>query len=239
MTIVTANCTLTIFLMEHLAGAVNVAQRFFLRVFGEVGKALGLIRSSLQFQLSSQEAPAVRLSICAFAVLITLLGASQTMAQDTDPKSRVEIKMMVGASDFGFEESYPHLLVGAATRIRISRHWSVEPEFNYMRRHSNDEDFLFQPNVVYEFYPRGTRVVPYLIGGVGYVRHKSVFNGSNSVTGAPITYDSSYRTWSASAGGGLKIFISKHLFVAPEARVGREPTARATVSIGYVFPVND
>lgn len=182
----------------------------------------------------------MRLSICAAAVLITQLVASNVVAQDSGSQPRAEIKMSIGASDFGTDDkSYPHLVVGAATRIRISRHWSIEPEFNYMVRSANDKDYVFQPNVVYEFDKIENRVVPYLIGGVGVIRHRSVFQGSDFVTGTPVTYDTSYTTWSASAGGGLKIFISKHLFVAPEARLGREPTARATVSIGYVFPVQD
>jgi hypothetical protein len=37
----------------------------------------------------------------------------------------------------------------------------------------------------------------------------------------------------------MKVFVTKNLFIAPEARLGREPTARATVSIGYTFPVQD
>lgn len=180
----------------------------------------------------------MRFSICMSAVLLTLLVSSHGIAQESHPKA--EIKMIVGASDFGDEDrSYPHLVVGVATRIHLSRHWAIEPEFNYMRRSPNDQDFVFQPNVVYEFIKRGERVVPYLIGGVGVIRHKSVFHGSDFVTGAPVTYDTSYTTWSASAGAGLKVFVSKHLFVAPEARLGTQPTARASVSIGYVFPVED
>ena len=81
--------------------------------------------------------------------------------------------------------------------------------------------------------------MPYLIGGVGVIRHKGVFRDTDFVTGTPVTFDTSYTTWSASAGGGVKVFVSKHLFIAPEARLGREPTARATVSIGYVFPVQE
>jgi len=148
--------------------------------------------------------------------------------------------MIVGASDFGDEdESYPHLVLGTAIRIPISRHWSIQPEFNYMRRSANDQDYVAQQNVVYEFNRLGDRVVPYLIGGVGVVRHKSVFHGSDFVTSAPVTFDTSYTTWSASAGGGLKVFLSKRLFIAPEARLGRQPTAGAQISIGYVFPAQD
>jgi outer membrane protein with beta-barrel domain len=180
----------------------------------------------------------VRLSICASAVLCVLLGTSHVIAQESHP--RAEIKAIVGASDFGLDdEPYPHFVVGAATRVHIWRNWSVEPEFNFMRRSSNDHDYLFQPNVVYEFKTREKRVVPYLIGGVGVVHNKSVYRDTDFVTGAPVTIDTSYTTWTASAGAGLKIFLSKRLFIAPEARIGREPTARATVSIGYVFPVRD
>lgn len=182
----------------------------------------------------------MRLSICASAVLLTLLVASNVFAQDSGSQPKVEIKMIVGASDFGTDnESYPHFVVGTATKIHISRHWSIEPEYSYMRRSSNDQDHIFQPNVVYEFHPPSDRVVPYLIGGVGVIRHKSVYYGSDFVTGAPVTFDTSYTTWSANAGGGLKIFLSKHLFVAPEARLGLQPTVRAHISIGYVFPVRD
>jgi hypothetical protein len=108
-----------------------------------------------------------------------------------------------------------------------------------MRRSSNDEDYVVQPNVVYEFNTQGERLVPYLIGGVGFIRHKSVYRGSDFVTGAPVTYDTSYKTWSASAGAGLKVFVTKRLFIAPEARIGSQPTLRGNVSIGYVFPVRN
>ena len=182
----------------------------------------------------------MRLSLCTSAVLFTLLVTSHVVAQDSHSQPQAEIKMIVGASDFGDDnESYPHFVVGTAIRIHISRHWSIEPEFNYMRRSANDHDYVVQPSVVYEFNSLGHRVVPYLIGGVGVIRHKSVFHGSDFVSGAPVTFDTSYTTWSASAGGGLKVFLTKHLFVAPEARLGYQPTARANVSIGYVFPVQD
>ena len=173
----------------------------------------------------------MRLSICASAVLATLLITSHVAAQESQSsRPRAEIKMTFGASDF---------VAGAATRIRVWRNWSVEPEFSYMRRSSNDEDYIFQPNVVYEFHKRGERVVPYLIGGVGYIKHKSVYNDTNFVTGEPVSYDTSYTTWTANAGGGIKIFVSKNLFIAPEARLGIQPTVRATVSIGYTFPVRN
>ena len=180
----------------------------------------------------------MRLSIC--ASLFILLVTSHVVAQESSSRSRAEIKVIVGASDFGDDEvSYPHFVVGAATRIRLTRHWSIEPEVSYMRRSASDEDYIFQPNVVYEFNSFEERVVPYLIGGAGVMKHKGFYRTTDFVTGAPITVDTSYRTWTASAGAGLKIFVTKNLFIAPEARLGRAPTLRGTVSIGYVFPVRN
>jgi hypothetical protein len=168
------------------------------------------------------------------------LVASHVVAQDSSSRPQAEIKINVGASDFGDDnESYPHFVVGTAMRFHISRHWSIEPEFSYMRRSANDQDYIVQPNVVYEFNSHNDRVVPYLIGGVGVIHHKSVFRESDFVTGAPVTFDTSWTTWSVSGGAGLKVFVSKRVFVAPEARLGHQPTVQATVSIGYVFPVRD
>ena len=89
----------------------------------------------------------MKFSICVCVVLVAL-SATSVVAQDSDSTPRAEIKINVGASDFGFDdEPYPHFVVGAATRIHISRRWSIEPEFNFMRRSPNDHDYVFQPNL--------------------------------------------------------------------------------------------
>ena len=76
---------------------------------------------------------AVRLLIC--AALFSLCVASHVVAQDSSSRPKAEIKMIIGGPDFGTDnESYPHFVIGTATRIHISRHWSIEPEFSYMRR---------------------------------------------------------------------------------------------------------
>ena len=67
----------------------------------------------------------------------------------------------------------------------------------------------------------------YAIAGAGNLRNRSDFAGNG--------IDTSFTTWTASVGGGVKIFLTKRLFVAPEVSVGREPDVRATVSVGYLF----
>ena len=77
--------------------------------------------------------------------------------------------------------------------------------------------------------------MPYLVGGVGVIRHRGRYFGADFVTGVPQVYDTSFTTWTAGFGGGVKVFLTDRLFVAPDVRLGREPTARATVSLGYVL----
>lgn len=40
-------------------------------------------------------------------------------------------------------------------------------------------------------------------------------------------------SFSVGAGGGVRLFLTKRLFVAPEVRIGLLPFLRSTVSVGY------
>jgi hypothetical protein len=152
----------------------------------------------------------------------------------TAPKA--EIKLTVGAAGFGTDQgSIPHGLAGGSVRIYVTRRLSIEPEFLYLRNSPNDQDYIVQPNVAYDLTDPTKRFVPYLIGGVGVIHHRGRFFGVDFNTGQPRVFDTSFTGWTASGGGGVKIFLTKRLFIAPEGRVGREPSVRGTVSIGYVF----
>ena len=140
---------------------------------------------------------------------------------------------MFGASIFNDDSE--HIVVGGAVRAYVTKRFSIEPEFLYLRHSDNDEDHLIQPNVALDFTDPGKRFVAYGIAGLGVLHHKGRFVPRNFETGAPRVVDVSIRTWTASAGGGVKIFLTNRLFVSPEFRVGREPTVRATINVGYVF----
>lgn len=158
------------------------------------------------------------LAVC--AVLVACVS-SLSAQQLSSPK--VEGKVIFGTTTFG--EDIDHKAVGAALRVYVTKRLSIEPEYLYLRHSENDEDHLVQPNIAYDFGDPTKRLVFYAIGGVGVLKHKGSFFGA----------DNSFTTWTASAGGGLKIFVTDRLFVSPEVRVGREPTLRATVNVGYVF----
>lgn len=162
--------------------------------------------------------------------LATSLSAQQS-AELTPPK--VEAKVILGSAIFG--DDIEHKIVGGSVRVYLTERLSVEPEYLYLRHSDNDQDRLVQPNVAFDFTDPRKRFVAYGIAGVGVLQHDGRFFGNDFVTGAPVVFDTSFTTWTASVGAGVKIFATKRLFIAPELRVGREPGVRGTINVGYVF----
>jgi hypothetical protein len=170
------------------------------------------------------------LAVSAFLVAcVTPLSAQDQ--QLTSPK--VEAKVIFGSAIFG--EDLEHKLVGGAVRAYVTKRLSIEPEYLYLRRSKDDQDNLVQMNVAFDFTDPTKRFVPYGIAGAGVLHNKGRVFGSDFVTGTPFVREISFTTWTASAGGGVKIFLTKRLFVSPELRLGREPTVRASINVGYVF----
>ena len=162
--------------------------------------------------------------IIAAAALLLLCGFPAHAQQSDLTPPRVEVKASFGAAGFGDEIGIPHVVGGGAVRFYITRRLSVEPELLYMRRSADDQDYEFTPGVAYDLTDPTKKVVPYVAGGVGVFHHRGRFTSSTS--------------WSGGAGGGVKIYLTDRLFIAPDARigyVGQEPTMRGTVGIGYVI----
>jgi hypothetical protein len=65
--------------------------------------------------------------------------------------------------------------------------------------------------------------VPYLVVGGGLFQTRDKFVGE--------TFTSSEGAFTA--GGGVRVFLTDRLYVAPEFRGGWEPHFRLSVSIGY------
>jgi hypothetical protein len=160
------------------------------------------------------------------ALMLSSLITVPAQQYENLTRPKLEAKLVLGGASFG-DPSIPHGIVGGALRVYLTRRFSVEPELLYMRHDRHDEDYFVQVNAAYDFIDPRKRFVPYGIVGAGNFRNRSDFGGDG--------IDTSFRTWTASVGGGVKVFLTKRLFVAPEVRVGREPDARGTVSVGYVF----
>lgn len=166
----------------------------------------------------------------ALVACVTPLYAQEGQ-QLTPPK--VEGKLIFGSSIFN--EDLEHKVVGGSVRFYLTERVSIESEYLYMRDSDIDQDHLIQPNIAVDITDPTKRFVAYAIAGLGVLHHRGRFVRRDFETGAPSVVDVSINTWSASAGGGVKIFLTKRLFVSPEFRVGREPTVRATINVGYVF----
>jgi hypothetical protein len=177
----------------------------------------------------------LRLDQRLLAVVVFLMACVTPLcAQDQQlTRPKVEGKVIIGTAVFG--EDLQHTLVGGAVRVYVTKRFSIEPEYLYLRRSKDDQDHLGQINVAYDFTDPTKRFVPYVIGGAGVLHNRGRVFGADFETREPFVREIEFTTWTASAGGGVKIFLTDRLFVSPELRLGREPTFRATINVGYVF----
>ena len=165
--------------------------------------------------------------IIATTLLLCCAGYSAAQTQLLGPKA--EVRGTLGGSTFNDNE-IPHGVIGGSVRIYVSRRFSLEPEVMYMHHSENDQDIVFQPNVAVDLMKPSGKFVPYVIAGVGVIHHRGRFSGFDFTTGAPRTFDTSFTSWTASAGGGVKIFVTDKLFIAPEAR---RPRTRVKRNVQY------
>ncbi|HEY3026284.1 MAG TPA: hypothetical protein VGJ55_09070 [Pyrinomonadaceae bacterium] len=172
----------------------------------------------------------------ALALVLFCLVEANTQQDLSRPKA--EVKLGGGMSTFGgvVNDNYRHTVVAGSVRIYLYRRLSIEPEVMYMQRGDFDRDWVFTPHVAVDLLDSRGRIVPYAIAGVGVEHHRDQFTFDDFFNGnALVTRKVSVNVISANAGVGVKLFLTDRLFVAPDIRVGHEPSFRATVSVGYVF----
>jgi len=156
-----------------------------------------------------------RISIAAFG--LALAAAMPAMGQTS--ASRGAVRVTVGYSMQYLDEPW-HPAIGGSVRFRVSRRFSVEPEF-MSSRGPRFKQWTFIPNVVFDLRDPSEKVTPYVIGGVGYFGELD----------KSINYKRSEMAWSG--GFGARVRLAGGLFVSPEFRLGH--ITRAAVGIGYQF----
>jgi opacity protein-like surface antigen len=159
------------------------------------------------------------LTVCFF--LLTSIAA----AQDGVSSNKHDVKVIAGASAFLDEDiPFDHLVIGGAFSFHMTERLSVEPQMLYMNGPDSDRDLVLMGNVFYEL-AAGNRYSIYVVGGAGILNHKRRFGTStfsaNEVTG--------------NGGLGVKVFLTKNVFIAPEFRFGWEPFMTAQAAFGYSF----
>jgi len=150
-------------------------------------------------------------------LLCPLSGYAQTMPPP-------EAKAVVGYSRVFLDEP-GHFTVGGSLRFYLTGRFGLEPELVFMRG-SDFEEWAFVPNLIYHLSDPRSRVSPYLIGGVGFLRcrQKSINFSTNE--------------WTVSGGLGVRLSLTKRLFISPEARLGAHAFPRVTLGIGVSLSGN-
>ena len=156
-----------------------------------------------------------------FPLIVTLLAAPGLAAAQDLPRRVFEVSG--GFAGFVDESIIPHGSIGAAVRWDLARHLSIGPEFIYMRESSRDQDLFLTVKVVSDF--RRTRAIaPYVVADGGLLINRSTF-----LHASPFWW----KGGAVSGGGGVRIKVTRRVFVAPEMRIGWEPHIRFTAIVGW------
>ena len=187
-----------------------------------------IFSKSLDQRLGAARKYILAIGVVLAACITPLVAQGQQL---TRPK--IEAKAIWGGVVFGEDDD--HKTVGASVRVYVTKRLSVEPEYLYLWHGENDQDQLGALNVAWDFTDPSERAVVYGIAGGGVLHHKGRFVDTDFTGTTTRVFDTSFTTWTASVGGGVKVFLTDRLFISPEVRVGRQPTFRATINVGYVF----
>ena len=95
---------------------------------------------------------------------------------------------------------------------------------------------LVTPVVEFEFSP-GKRFNPYLVIGGGYTKYRALEPNALHFFDPSLPEFEWRKEGGINLTGGLgvRLFMTKHFFVAPELRIGLVPLLRSTVALGYAF----
>jgi Outer membrane protein beta-barrel domain len=172
----------------------------------------------------------VRIVILFACFMLWTFLARSSVAQDL-PRSALEFS--TGWAGFVDNATIHHAVFGGAARYYLTPRISVGPEFSYLVGPDDDRDLIrdliLTGNLIFDVLRpidnRPRRITPYLLAGGGYFQHRNVFSG---------------RKFTASegaftAGGGVRLFLTRSFYIAPEWRLGWELHQRLTITIGMLL----
>ena len=142
----------------------------------------------------------------------------------------------------GLDDVSPHAWLGGAT-ITGPAGSQVRGgvEFLHANMYGKYQNYktqalLVNPVIEYEFSPH-RRISPYLVVGVGFTLYRALIPNPEhhfDPTLPELKWDYQ-RNINFTGGLGLRLFLGKSFFVAPEVRIGLVPMFRSTVGVGYAF----
>ncbi len=175
-------------------------------------------------------------------VLLGLVTASILLQQPIHAQPRrVDLRAHWGHT-YGLEDTPPQAWVGGGSvtaavgpRLRLGvevLHANLFGKHHQYKRRA----ILVTPVAEYEFLP-GSRFNPYMVVGLGYTRYRTLEPNPRHFfdPSLPEFYWRKQGSINLSSGLGVRLFLTKHLFLAPEVRIGLAPVLRSTVSVGFTF----
>jgi hypothetical protein len=144
------------------------------------------------------------------------------------------IEVVVGRSGFIDEVWDYFTTIGGGVRWFVGPRLAIGPEVAYLTGEFDSLEashLSVTGNVTFDFLREGNqrRVVPYVVGGGGYLRQRTLVGRGPGTPGLQ-PFTSSEGT--VSAGLGARVALGSWVFVAPEFRLGWEPETRIAVIVG-------
>lgn len=165
-------------------------------------------------------------------IAIAAPAAAQVAPAAAQVKPSPIIEVAGGASGFVDEVWDFFTTVGAGVRIFLTPRVAVGPEALYMIGADETSNLTLTANVTFDLLsgdaPR--KLMPYIAAGGGYLRQRTLVGGGPGSTSLEpfVATDAT-----VSGGAGVRIALGDRVFIAPEFRMGFEPTTRITVSFGF------
>ena len=177
------------------------------------------------FQNNGPMASFARVAVMAF-VSIVLWPPAYTFAQEG---SAIALESSLGWAGFPDNRIVHHRVLGGGARFYLTPRLALGPEVVYMPGPNDDRDFMLTGNLTFDLLRPGTtgppRLNPYVVAGGGLFQHRDDLRGG--------TFTSNEAAFTV--GGGLRVFLTDRVYIAPEVRVGWELHLRTTVAMGFRF----
>ena len=174
--------------------------------------------------------PHTRMLLSALVAMLALLP-SPVLGQ----ARTVDVRASVGYT-YLLDDSPPYGWVGGGTvtvpegvHSRLGVEWWYVSMFGPYGHQDKAEARLVTALWEYAFSP-GQRVNPYAVIGVGVTQYRDWYLDFGPGPGWVIQ-----SRLHVLGGLGVRWFLTPHVFVAPEARIGLVPLFRSTVALGYAF----
>ena len=175
-------------------------------------------------------------------VLLTVLGVAGAAGRPAFGQPRTVDVQAVWGYNYGLDDSPPQALVGGvAVTVAVAPHFRVGGEVlkaNLYGPYSSYKQraLLVRALLKHELLP-GRRANPYWVVGVGLMQHRGLLP-SYRYLATEGRYPLEWEVQSGlnvTGGIGIRLFVTEHLFVAPEVRFGLAPLYHATTAVGFAF----